>query len=87
VLSNDNWDGDGEYNVAINLWWGMNGKLYRLYENGILIDTQTLIANTPNAQNASTSITNRSAGVYEYRAELVNDQGVSESAVMKVTVK
>lgn len=87
VLSNDNWDGDGEYKVTMNLWWGMNGKEYRLYENGILIDTQTLTAGTPNAQTASTSITNRSPGVYEYRAELLNDQGVSESAIMKVTVK
>jgi len=87
VLSNDNWDGDGEYKVTMNLWWGMNGKEYRLYENGILIDTKTLTAGTPNAQTASTSITNRSPGVYEYRAELLNDQGVSESAIMKVTVK
>lgn len=87
VLSNDNWDGDGEYKVTMNLWWGMNGKVYRLYENGVLIDTQTLTANTPNAQTASTSITNRSPGVYEYRVELMNDQGVSESTVMKVSVK
>ncbi|MNP77939.1 hypothetical protein D3C76_1754590 [compost metagenome] len=58
-----------------------------MYENGILIDTQTLTADTPNAQTASTSITNRSPGVYEYRAELLNDQGVNESAIMKVTVK
>lgn len=65
----------------------MNGKVYRLYENGVLIDTQTLTANTPNAQTASTSITNRSPGVYEYRVELMNDQGVSESTVMKVSVK
>ncbi len=39
------------------------------------------------SQTASTSITNRSPGVYEYRVELMNDQGVSESTVMKVTVK
>lgn len=87
VLSNDNWDGDGAYKVTMNLWWGMNGNIYRLYENEVLIDTQTLTANTPNAQSTFTSITDRAPGVYEYRAELLNDQGVSESVTMKVTVK
>lgn len=87
VLSNDNWDGDGAYQVTMNLWWGMNGNTYRLYENGVLIDTQTIPAHTPNAQSAMTTITDRAAGVYEYRAELLNDQGVSESETMKVIVK
>lgn len=87
ILSNDNWDGDGAYKVTMNQWWGTNGTTYRLYENGVLIDTQTLTANTPNAQSTFTAITNRSAGVYEYRAELLNEQGISESATMKVTVK
>ena len=87
VLSNDNWDGDGAYKVTMNQWWGTNGTTYRLYENGVLIDTQTLDVKTPNAQSAFTSITERSAGVYEYRAELLNERGISESEIMKVTVK
>ncbi|OKP69105.1 G-D-S-L family lipolytic protein [Paenibacillus sp. P3E] len=87
VLSNDNWDGDGNYNVTMNLWWGMNATIYRLYENGVLVDTQPLSANTPNAQSAVTSVLNRTAGVYEYRAELVNSSGTRESVIMKVTVQ
>ncbi len=87
VLSNDNSDGDGNYKVTMNLWWGMNATTYRLYENGVLVDTQSLSVNTPNAQSAVTSIEGRIAGVYEYRAELVNSSGASESAMMKITVK
>ncbi|UQZ36924.1 endonuclease [Paenibacillus sp. PK3_47] len=87
VISNDNWDGDGSYKLTMNLWWGTNATEYRLYENGVLIDTQPLNANTPSAQTAETSVTGRASGVYEYRAELVNAAGVTASDTVKVTVK
>ncbi|MGF7031494.1 O-glycosyl hydrolase [Paenibacillus mucilaginosus] len=87
VLSNDNWDGNGDYKVTMNMWWGTNAGVYMLYENGVLIDTQTLPVNTPNAQTAVTSITGRTTGTYEYRAELKNDAGLTESKIMKVTVQ
>lgn len=86
VLSHDNWDGDGTYKVAMNLWWGTNATEYRLYENGQLISTQPLNARTPSAQNAETAINDRAPGVYEYRAELVNAAGVTVSDTIKVTV-
>src|SRR5206468_2890634 len=85
VLSNDNGDGNGDYKVTMNLWWGTNATTYKLYENGLLIDTQTLPARTPNAQTTATSITGRAKGTYEYRALLSNNAGTSESEVMKVT--
>ncbi|MDQ8736880.1 fibronectin type III domain-containing protein [Paenibacillus sp. LHD-38] len=87
VLSHDNWDGNGDYKITMNLWWGTNGTTYRLFENGVLIDTQTLTANTPYAQNAFTSVSGRRSGTYEYRVELENASGMNESIVMKVIVK
>lgn len=72
VLSHDNWDKDGSYNVNMNLWWGTNATQYKLYENGVLIDTQDLEAHTPDAQSAVTAIVGRAAGTYVYEAVLSN---------------
>ncbi len=87
VLSANNWDGDGSYDVSMNMWWGTNGGTYRLYENGELIDTQQLTAGTPSAQSAKTSVSGRAPGSYEYRAELANAAGAttSETLVVQVT--
>lgn len=85
VLSNDNWDGDGSFTITMNLWWGTNATEYELYENGVLIDSQTLQAHTPNAQTAVTSVSGREPGTYEYEAVLRNPSG--ESRTEKMTVK
>lgn len=87
VLSSDNWDGDGSYKVSMNMWWGTNGSTYHLYENGVLIHTQALTVGTPAAQFAEVLLTDRTIGTYEYRAELVNDAGVTSSEIFIVKVK
>jgi hypothetical protein len=86
VVSNDNWDGDGSFNVSMNMWWGTNGSVYHLYENGILIYTQVLTNNTPSAQSAIAIIANKAIGTYEYRGELVNYAGATSSDTMIVNV-
>jgi regulation of enolase protein 1 (concanavalin A-like superfamily) len=86
VLSSNNWDGDGSFKVSMNMWWGTNGTTYRLYENGVLIDTQVLSEQTPSAQAAVSTLANKAIGSYEYRAELVNFSGVTSSDTMMVQV-
>lgn len=86
VLSQDNWDGDGVYNVQMNLWWGTNGSEYRLYENGRLVDVKPLSAATPGAQSAVTPLAGRAPGSYEYRGELINAAGATSSETITVTV-
>ncbi|BBH20281.1 hypothetical protein Back11_16260 [Paenibacillus baekrokdamisoli] len=86
VLSNDNWDGDGDINVNMSMWWGTNGTTYRLYENGVLVDTQTLNNQTPQAQSAVSAIRGKPIGTYEYQCQLENDAGTSFSDIMIVKV-
>ncbi|OME96015.1 endonuclease [Paenibacillus amylolyticus] len=86
TLSQNNWDGDGNYNVSMNLWWGTNATEYRLYENDVLIDTQVLNAATPASQSATTELSGRANGTYSYRAELINAAGVTSTETITVQV-
>ena len=70
----------------MNMWWGTNGTTYRLYENGILIDTLVLSDKSPNAQSVITDIHDKPIGTYEYQCELTNDSGATSSEKMIVIV-
>jgi hypothetical protein len=78
--------GSGDYTVAMNMWWGTNGDTYRLYENDVLIDTQTLTVHTPAAQKATAVVSGKPKGTYQYRAELSNPYGTTTSSTFTVTV-
>lgn len=71
----------------MNLWWGTNAVEYQLYENGVLVDTQTLQAHTPDAQSVVSTISGKTPGTYEYEAVLRNAAGESRSAKLIVTVR
>lgn len=85
-LSHDNWDGDGNYTITMNMWWGTNATSYRLYENGTEIDSQPLTASSPHAQTAKVEIKDRAVGDYEYVVEWVNDHGKTTSETIQVKV-
>jgi len=86
VLSHNNWLHGSDYTVTMNQWWGTNGTTYRLYENDVLIDTQSLQDDTPNAQTAVTRIGAQAPGTYVYRAELANYAGTTQSEEIVVRV-
>jgi hypothetical protein len=77
---------DGTYAIAMNLWWGENGTVFRLYENGRLVGTKLLAADSPSAQYASVSVTGKPNGRYEYTGELVNSKGVTATTPVTVVV-
>lgn len=86
TLANDNWDRDGRFTVTSHLWWGTNASSYRLYENGMLVDSQTLGMATPTGQHPATALTGRAPGTYIYVAELQNAFGTTRTDPMTVTV-
>lgn len=36
-ISKNDWDGSPNYTITMNMWYGVNGDIWRLYENGVLI--------------------------------------------------
>ncbi len=86
ILSHDNWDNDGNYSITMNMWWGNNGTLWKLYENDELIYSAPLTDNSPNAQTASYDITIKPSGSYTYKCELINAFGTTTSSEITVTV-
>lgn len=84
------WDyglADGHFAVMMNLWWGENGSVYRLYQDGELIDQQLLTPNSPNAQLASTRISGLPNGRYVFTGELINAAGVTATTSVTVVVR
>jgi len=85
-LTQDNWDHGVNYNILMNMWWGINGTSWKLYENGALISTKTLTANGSNAQTGFVAFTGKAKGTYIYQAELINASGSTLSDKLTYTV-
>ncbi|WP_159618013.1 hypothetical protein [Ruania rhizosphaerae] len=90
VLSSDNGHhgtDDGNYDVTMNLWWGVNAHAMRLFENGQLIAHRNLVARSPQAQSISVPIRGRHNGDYHYTAELINAAGTVQTGDVTVQVR
>lgn len=90
VLSSDNgWDTglrDGDYTITMDLWWGQNASVFRLYEDGVLVASTRLDPASPAAQRATVDIRGRVDGEYVYTGELVNSRGVTAVSPLRVSV-
>src|SRR4029079_5218662 len=73
LSSNDGWDTglkDGTFQVTMNLWWGANGSLFKLYRDGELVAKVPLTMMTPGAQLAVVDIAGLANGTYVFTGEL-----------------
>ncbi|MDF2836159.1 MAG: hypothetical protein K0Q63_1799, partial [Paenibacillus sp.] len=86
VLSGDNWDGDGNYKVSMNMWWGTNAAAFELYENGEMVKSLALSEATPDAQAATFTFAGKNPGTYEYYGKLINAAGETITAALTVVV-
>ncbi len=85
-LTQSNWDGSASYSIIMNMWWGNNGTTWQLFENGVLVHTQTLTDNSPNAQTASFAFTGKANGSYTYTNKLINSFGTTTGSTLVYTV-
>ncbi|GGX74991.1 glycosyl hydrolase family 18 protein [Saccharospirillum salsuginis] len=79
-------NGEANFTVGWNMWWGENGTEWRLLENGVEIYSASLTANTPNAQSGSVGVTVTEAGDYSYAVSLCNGDVCTDSATSTITV-
>jgi len=86
ALSSDNWDGDGNYTLTADLWWGTNATSYRFLEGDTVVGHGSLTASTPQAQHASVHLTGQTKGTHVYRVEFSNAAGSTTSAPLAVKV-
>lgn len=77
---------DGSYTVAMDLWWGVNGSVFRLYENGEEIASRLISPDSPRAQRVTVDVAGRSNGTYVYTGELVNAAGKTRTTSVTVAV-
>lgn len=85
-LSKNAWDGEADYMITMDMWWGNNGSSIELYENNILVETKSLVDNSPNHQTAAFAFNGKPNGTYIYRCNLINRFGTTASSDLKVTV-
>ncbi|GLJ81119.1 fibronectin type III domain-containing protein [Microbacterium imperiale] len=91
VLSSDEgWDTglkDGTFRVTMNLWWGQNGSLFKLFRDGELVGSVPLtMTSGPSAQQAVVDIAGLPNGTYRFTGELVNSRGTTATKPLTVTV-
>lgn len=89
LSSNDGWDTgleDGTFQVTMNLWWGENGSLFKLYRDGELVAKVPLTMSSPGAQRAVVDIEGLPNGTHEFTGALVNSKGTTATQPLTVTV-
>ena len=85
-ISHNNWDGDGAYDITMNIWWGNNATSWTVYENDKIVFSGALQGNSPNAQTAVYSVSGRANGTYTYRIDLKNRFGTTSTNTITVNV-
>ena len=85
-IEQTSWNGEANFGIRMNMWWGNNGTVCELYENGSLIQTVTLEDRSPSAQSHIFQITGKANGTYTYKVKLSNSFGSSESRTISYTV-
>lgn len=78
---------DGAVTVTTTLWWGTNATSYALLLDGVEVDRQDLVAQTPRRQRATTTLTGLAPGEHTVVARLTNAAGSTDSLPLRITAR
>ena len=85
-LEQTSWNGEASFGLRMNMWWGNNGTVAELYENGAKIASVTFEDNSPSAQSYTFNVSGKANGTYAYQVKLTNSFGTSVSGTVNYTV-
>lgn len=85
-LRTDHRRGASSHTLTADLWWGTNGEDWRLREDGVVIRSGRLTADSPRAQRVQVALDGLAPGRHVYRFELLNAAGVTSSEPLTVEV-
>lgn len=74
------------YTITMNMWWGNNGTVWELYENGVLVSSKVLTDKSPASQTASCAFTGKANGTYVYTTRLINRFGATSGNTLTIKV-
>lgn len=84
------YDAPAQYTVTWNMWWGNNGNIWYLLENGRVIHTGALTLNGQKEQSGQYTVNQASGGTYDYQVILcdatVIPESCSQSSIKTITV-
>lgn len=80
------WNGESTFGIKMNMWWGQNGTLAELLENGTVVQSVNLKDNSPSAQSHTFTVTGKANGTYKYQVRLSNKFGSTLSNTVSYTV-
>lgn len=71
-------NGSASVTVAWDLWWGNNGNSWKLKQNGNVVHSAALTANSPSAQHGTHTLSLTGAGNYSFVVDLCSGSGPAE---------
>ncbi len=85
-LSQNKWNGEADYTITMDMWWGNNGTLFELLENGAVVASRALTDASPTAQRVAVAFSGKANGSYAYQCRLTNRFGTTASGTLTYTV-
>ena len=74
----DSFNTNEKFTIEFNMWWGENGEVAKLEENGKIVKEINLNSNSPSAQSGSFDVVKSQSGEFKYRILLCNENSDEE---------